>query len=236
MTRQVPSSLDPFRTPIYEIAETARLTGLSAGRVRRWLRGYEYVGGRGHQAPVVRRHHEGHSRDASFLDLIELLYVKRFLERGFSLQFLRKALDEAQHLIGADHPFARSHFYSDGREIYLELESRSPRESRRLLQLLASGQWVIALVILEYAKQIQFDAEGVALCWWPLGKEQPVVLDPTISFGAPVVVSRHVKTSNVYSLYVAERRREKKVADWMQLPIEDVKAAIRFEQQRIRAA
>ena len=236
MTRQVPLSLDPFRTPIYEIAETARLTGLSAGRVRRWLRGYEYVGGRGYQAPVVRRHHEGHSRDASFLDLIELLYVKRFLKCGFSLQFLRKALDEAQHLIDADHPFARSHFYSDGREIYLELEGRSPREGRRLLQLLASGQWVIAPVILEYAKQIQFDAEGVALCWWPLGKEQPVVLDPTISFGAPVVVSRHVKTSNVYSLYVAERRREKKVADWMQLPIEDVKAAIRFEQQRIRAA
>jgi hypothetical protein len=76
--------------PTYSIAEASRLTGISRGRVSRYLRGYRYEGGE--LDPVISRSIPPESTYASFLNLIDLLFIKKFIERGFSLQFIRKAL------------------------------------------------------------------------------------------------------------------------------------------------
>ena len=34
-----------------------------------------------------------------------------------------------------------------------------------------------------YLRRMDFDADGLAERWYPLGRERPVVLDPAISFG-----------------------------------------------------
>ncbi len=56
--------------PTYSIAETSRLTGISRGRVSRYLRGYRYEGGE--LDPVISRSIPAKSTYASFLDLIDL--------------------------------------------------------------------------------------------------------------------------------------------------------------------
>jgi len=232
-------STGPLDAPIYEAAEVARLVGLTPSRVRRWLFGYHYRVGADKrerkQVPVVHREGTERSRYASFLDLIELLSVKSFLDKGLSLQRVRRACDEAASLLRLDHPFARKRFFTSGREIYLEIQSN--QEVTDLLQLLSGGQWVIESIIREFAEQIDFDLESeLASKWWPLGKDEYVVLDPLVSFGAPSIVGRGVKTANVYDLYRAERQRTEVVARWMSLTLAEVDAAVRFEKKQVGLA
>jgi len=164
---------------------------------------------------------------ASFLDLIDLLFVRRFLESGFSLQRIRKALSEAEAIVGGHH-FAQRVYFTDGREIYLRVRGKG---TENLLQLLSGGQWVISDVILGVAKQVDFDqGTGFAQKWYPAGREAGIVIDPRICFGAPTIVGKGVRTSNVYDLFVAEAENPHNVCAWMNLGKEEVEAAVEFEK------
>jgi uncharacterized protein (DUF433 family) len=180
-----------------------------------------------HQQPVIKQKDAEDSGYASFLDLIDLLFVRRFLEHGFSLQKIRKALAEAESIVGGHH-FAHRVYFTDGREIYLRVRNK---EWENLLQLLSGGQWVISEVILHMAKQVDFDEKtGFAEKWYPAGRDGGVVLDPRVCFGAPTIAGKGVRTSNIYDLFVAESGDTKEVSDWMNLRTEEVEAAVQFER------
>lgn len=225
--------------PMYNPTLVGRLVGLTTGRVKRWLEGYNYtyeVGPikqlrEGHKEPIITRTETNFPNYATFLDLIDLLFVKRFLDYGISLQRIRKALDEVKKIIGEDH-FAQRNFFTDGRKIYLQTRN----EADALLELLSGGQWVIAPIIKELAHQIKFDEPtGFAMQWYPLGIEGKIVLDPKISFGEPTIVNKGISTANIYDLYFGERKRLKKVCSWLNLGEEEVKAALFFES-KLKAA
>jgi uncharacterized protein (DUF433 family) len=229
--------VEPLSTPLYNEAFAARLSELTMGRVRRWLRGYDYTYSagqelrQGHMAPIVARAMTSAESYASFLDLVDLLFVKRFLDHGISLQRIRKALAEAERLVGGHH-FAQRSFFTDGRNIFLQVKD----DADALLELLTNGQWVIAPLIKELAHQIDFDRpSGFAQRWYPLGPRGLVVLDPLISFGKPIIVGKGVSTAVVYDNYLAEKKRVRKVSKWMNLDIKEVEAAIAFEE-KLKAA
>jgi len=216
---------------MYPAAEVGRLVRLNSTRVRRWLKGYDYTyeSKRRHQGPVIRREGTKGTTYASFLDLVDLLFVKRFLDHGVSLQKVRRALDEAADILGATH-FARRSFFTDGRNIFLEMEGRG----EAILQLLSGGQWVIAPIIQQLAEQIDFDSPtGMARRWYPMGPDGLVVLDPLVSFGRPTIVGSGVATSNVFDFYVAENKRASAVRDWLGLADEEVEAAVEFERRLV---
>lgn len=221
--------------PRYSPTEAARLVSLRPERVTRWLRGYEYkYSPKGstsskivRQTPVIIKNDAEDSPYASFLDLVDLLFVKRFLDYGFSLQKLRKALIEANSVIGGHH-FAQRCYFTDGREIFLKVRKNG---ADSLLQLQSGGQWVIAEVILQFAKQIDFDRDtGFADRWYPNGKSGRVVLDPRIAFGAPTIVDRGVRTANVFDLFKAEKEQIDRISSWSQLDRRDIIAAVKFER------
>lgn len=224
---------DKLGRPSYSVAEAGRLAGLTAGRVRRWLRGYEYSYGNAirDQPPVL----QGSGIEdpyASFLDLVDLLFVKRFLDHGLSLQKVRRALDEAREILGTKH-FARQTFFTDGGTIFLQLQKGALKEGGdAILELMSGGQWVIAPVIRELARQIDFESpEGLASRWYPLGRNRPVVLDPMVSIGAPSIAGRGVKTINIHDLYVAEDERLEPVRAWWGLTDAEIQAAVDFEHK-----
>jgi len=201
--------------------------GLTAPRVRRWLQGYgySYGGTVRHLPPVLHGGRANGTSYASFLDLVDLLFVKRFLDDGFSLQKVRRALEEAHEILGTRH-FARQKFFADGSSIYLQVRDRG----KAIVELLSGGQWVIAPVIRQLARQIDFEStEGLARRWYPLGREKPVVLDPFVSFGAPSIAGRGVKTANVHDLFVAENESLASVRAWWDLTDSEIEAAVEFE-------
>lgn len=228
---QQPHQTATLDRPTYPAADVGRLVGLTATRVRRWLKGYDYTYAATvhHQAPVVLRVGTKGTSYASFLDLVDLLFVKRFLDHKVSLQKVRRALDEASAILGTTH-FARQSFFTDGHNIFLEVKDRG----EAILQLLSGGQWVIAPIIQQLASQIDFDgSSGVARRWYPRGPEGRIVLDPMVSFGRPTVVGRGIATANVYDFYVAENKRVRVVRDWLGLVEEDVEAAVEFERRLV---
>ena len=225
------SSRDHLHRPSYPAAEAGRLVGLTATRVRRWLTGYSYTYGESvrHQQPVVRRKESGLTSYASFLDLVDLLFVKRFLDSGISLQKVRRALGEAREILGTDH-FARETFFTDGNAIFLQVQEKG----EAILELISGGQWTIASIIQQLAEQIEFEAPGGLACrWHPLGRGMPVVLDPFVSFGAPSIVGRGVTTANIHDLFVAENESLSAVRAWWDLTGAEVEAAVEFELQLV---
>jgi len=214
--------------PMYPAAEAGRLVGLSSDRVRRWLKGYSYRAGKDTRElpPVIRRQASGTSY-ASFLDLVDLLFVKEFLKRGFPLQRIRKALDEAREILGKDH-FARQSFFTNGKNIYFMVKD----EGDAILELLSGGQWAIPEVIKGLGRQIDFDGRSeLARRWFPFGPERLIVLDPLVSFGRPSIVGKGVATSNVFDFFLAEKKDKSAVCEWLALTEEEAEEAIRFEKQ-----
>jgi hypothetical protein len=191
---------DYLSAPAYSPMFAARLVNVRPERVRRWLRGYEYqyapkatrVPVRRRQRPVGRRVGADSAPFASFLDLVDLLFIKGFVEHGISIQKLRRALAEAQQLLGDEH-WARKRFWTDGRDVYLELRDKGDA----LMQLLSGGQWAIAPVITQLADCIDFHVHTeIAERWYPFGRDGHVVVDPVVAFGSPSILGRGIETAN----------------------------------------
>jgi uncharacterized protein (DUF433 family) len=223
-------------TPTYSLIESSQLVGITRWRVARWVHGYEYVYSvgkeqrAGRSASVIRHADEP---QVSFLDLIDLLIVRRLLEKGFTLQYLRSALDEARTLLGTPH-FARSTFYANTKQISLQLE----HGSKYMITLMTGGQSVMAEVVEKLDDRIDFERVtgfNLASRWYPNGRTGLVVVDPQISFGRPTLVGHGVATENIYDLYLGESKRIKPVSEWFQIPGHEIRAAISFQNGLVGA-
>lgn len=228
---------DQYNIPMYYSAEVSRLVDISRFRVRRWLEGYVFTleSGRKRQRPVVQRawQDQVYPHYASFLDLVELLFVKSFLDHGVSLQTLRKALDETKEILGTDH-FAGQSFFTDGKNICLEIKKsvKGKEKGETILELLSGGQWVISSVIKQLAHQIDFDKTTKLACrWYPYEGNNIIVLDPLVSFGRPIIAKKGITTENIYDLFSAEGEEILPVCEWMDLTSKEVEIAVKFEKQ-----
>jgi uncharacterized protein (DUF433 family) len=177
---------------------------------------------------VIKRPIPPESTYASFLDLIDLLFVKRFIERGFTLQYVRKALKDARKYLGTPH-FARNKFFTGSKQIILELPTGS-----EMIALLTGGQEAMNEVIEQVYDKLEFEEVtefGFANRWYPTpeGKQGLIVIDPQVSFGRPAIKGRGIATENVYDLYLGELEKVEPVSNWFQLPRHEVQAAVRFE-------
>jgi hypothetical protein len=190
---------------IYTVAEAARLCVLSQGRVRRWAKGYSFRRGTEirNSPPVVRTSHRVGERGAiglDFLDLIEIRYVKAFIEAGVSWQVLRAAHARAAAMLHAEHPFATKKFYTDGQTILAKL-AEPP-----LLDIMRN-QFVFSRILDRYlagGEGLDFDKQDLALRWWPMGRKGLVVIDSERSFGQPIVSIEGVPTAVLNRAYLAE--------------------------------
>ena len=82
--------------------------------------------------------------------------------------------------------------------------------------------------LLPYLHQLDFE-EGFARRWFPRGRSVPIVLDPEVSFGAPVVAGTGIQTATLSGMIEAGETAES-VAWWYRLGIPLVDAAVHFER------
>jgi uncharacterized protein (DUF433 family) len=210
-------------TGIYTPREVAAFAGIRTRRLKDWLSASGKLG------PIIARE-DDHGPSLTFLDLIEVLFVKSFLDQGVKMRTIHEAAKQAVTLFGHHHPFAVRRFETDGRKIFATLAHKD-KATNSMLDVV-DNQAVFASVLARYIRQIDYDKLGDASRWWPLGKDQPIFADPEFSFGAPLTKSGHVPTYAIHSALEAGDTAEM-VARWFEIPLEEVRAAERFQQGRM---
>lgn len=229
----------PLGTGIYSWREASRLLALRPDRLRRWVSGYTYwlrdaqAGSdrrRKRQAgviqaglPVIRN-----VSALSFHELMELRVVKALVDRGVSLQHVRRAAAVASTRFETRHPFASRRVFTDGRHVFSAVSDHDAAPDVVKWTPAEIDQVIAGPVFDQFLSEIEFDtATSLARRWWPLGRSMPVLLDPSIGFGAPIVMGTGIRTSALAAMARASSARDTAVA--YEIEVAMVEAAVAFE-------
>ncbi len=240
---------------LYTVAEVCRLTGISPGRVRRWMRGYTFVrkGEPRTSPPLILGEYgsnEPGSIALSFMDLVEVRFVDAFLKEGVRWRTLREAHHKAAKDLRATHPFATRKFATDGHSILARI-------GQAAIVDIVGGQLGFHRILKDYLVTGLDFKDQLAVRWWPLGRHRPVVIDASRSFGQPIVNREGVPTAVLHRAYIAESRSQvgltslaepseaaesasgttlhagaiERVARWYDVERRSVRAAVEYELQ-----
>ena len=215
---------------IYSLAEAEALTNTSARSIRRWLLGYRYkIDERYHAMPAVW-HGDIVKVDSqvalSFLDLMEIRFIKAFREHHVSWPAIREAAALACKMFNDGHPFTRGRFRTDGVRIFQQIKE----EGEVKLFDMNRQSWVFNEIVSPslYAG-VEFEHDQVAR-WFPLFPKKSVIIDPKISFGRPTVLRGRVPTEVLAAAATAEGSAVA-AARWYNVSPATVTAAVEFEKR-----
>ena len=214
---------------IYSVPEASRLTKVPAASIHRWVRGYRYrVSDHERKShPVWHPQIEPLDGEVSvgFRDLMEIRFIDAFRKAGVSWNMLRRAAEKAADEFQTSHPFSQKRFRTDGKSVFVELwEEEHSRELRDLVR----DQYAFGRILSPFLKDIEFESDEPRR-WRPDGFKKRIVIDPTRSFGKPIVDREGVPTSAIYGAYNAECDVEL-VARWFEVTVESVRQSIEFER------
>ena len=171
--------------------------------VRRWAFGYKRNRRAGKIAhpPLIQTdlpEIEG-EKALTFIELVELLYIRAFLRAGGSWKTVKTVANVAARMFDSNHPFALRRLYVHPKAVFAGVEESDGREM--LIQLIGHGQHTMPSVVKPYLDELDFDVNDVANRWWPIGRTGGVVIDPRLSFGAPVVEGTGIRARTLADAY-----------------------------------
>lgn len=213
---------------LYSIPVAARLLQESSSTVERWAFGYtrrdiDYPAAIDAEIPPI-----GDSKALSFLELVELMFIQALLSSGLSWSKVREASRVAARLLhGEKHPFATKRWFADPAAIYLQLGQEHGEDI--LVEVAGHAQVSIEPVLHPYLKQLDFDVNGIAQRFFPMGTNSHVVLDPKREFGMPITVNAGVATEMLAGLHRAGDSIAT-IASWYGMDEAEVEAAVRYEE------
>jgi uncharacterized protein (DUF433 family) len=213
---------------LYSFPEAARIIGVESRALRRWAKEYAYIdrGSVRQHTSVIPRHFGKDSDTLSFLELIELLFVKAFRAEGVSMQAIRKAAERAAERFQTPYPFAVKRFDTDGKHIFATLQEEAT--DVELIEELSKGQLAFDRVVKPLFRRLDYKTD--ALRYWPLEHSGRVVLDPKRAFGKPIDSETGIPTEVLFNAVNAEGGQSlENVAAWYEVPLEAVAAAVRYE-------
>lgn len=213
---------------LYTPAEAGRLLHVPAVKIARWLRGHH---ARGHDYKPLWTSQVNLADGRVYLgfrDLMEARIADKFISHGVSPQRVREAIHLAREIVGEDRPLSTDRFRTDGREIFVRVvEMDEHGEERHRLLNLFRRQYEFKQIIEPLLKTIDFDEHGAPFQWWPLGRRENIVVDPTRAFGQPIDSISSVPTA----ILTAAARQEgiEDAARAYKVPQASVKRAVEFE-------
>ena len=207
---------------IYTIPQAAKLLRVNGNLLHYW------VGDRAGTESIIQRTLKSDEL-LTFEELMELHFVKLFLDQKVSLQTIRKAAREAARKFHSEYPFTVKRFDTDGRSIFATLRSEARQVD--LVEELKHGQLVFQQMVKPFFKKLDYRSTDNIERFWPLTKSGRVVLDPNKRFGEPIDAATGVPTEAIFKAFRAgDGQDAPTVAKWFDIPLEAVKAAVQFEQ------
>ncbi len=222
---------DPRQVPIYEVNEAARHLHMSPATLRSWVAGRRTRARDGRMvvsSPIIERPDPSDDR-LSFTNLIEAHVLRALRVRhSVSMSAVRQALQYAERELGVKRLLANKQLRAMPGEIFLQ-------EYNRLMSLDPAGQYAIERVLKDFLERVVHDAEGLPGRLFPFVRPHEgrggrlISIDPRVSFGAPVVARKGIKTEFLAGLYNSGESIED-LARYYDLDEEEVREAIIFER------
>ena len=226
--RSIYGTSDPRDLPAYGIVEAAHYLGIPKSTLRAWAFGQRNSDGRDFRAIIVPA--DPKKRLLSFFNLVEA-HVLDALRRKHEmpLQKVRRALEYLNRVDSGPHLLASKQFATVGLDLFVD-------NYGALLNLSMQGQIEIKELLVAYLKRVDRDARGLPIRLYPYTRrktlEEPraVVIDPTISFGRPVVSGTGIPTAVIADRYKAGESLQELASDYEVPPLQ-IEEAIRCEFQ-----
>ncbi len=215
-----------FTRPLYTYAQADRLTGVPRGTSSRWVKGYKYRSDQGERViqPPMTAGPEGRTEGGvSFFDLVSIKAIDGLRKRKFGARKIREVITFCQDELGVDYPLATRRFKTDRRNIYMHAGDG------QLWEVLGrqKGAQAWDQVLDPFLKDLEYQND-LARRWWPIGRDELVVVDPEYGFGSPVIVNSGLRTE-----LVAERHEvgddPEVIAYDFNLTLEQVESALKME-------
>jgi uncharacterized protein (DUF433 family) len=229
--------INPLARGFYTVRDAARLIEVgSAQRIRGWLNGYA----RRKVGPLLVRDYApiGEAQELSFLDLMEVRFVEHFREIGVKPQTLRQCLETARTRFKEDKPLLKQGVLfiptDDRRKVVVEeVMKPAAKENRdkKLWNLVDRNYEFNDFIEGCLARGLTFDPETeLTATWAPRAREFPeIIIDPAVAYGQPIV-PRRVPTVTLFDAWKAEGQEITAVADWYNVPADQVQMAVEFER------
>ena len=168
--------------PAYRVGDVARYVQTTSQTVAYW----RYGGGQlGPALPGSQRR-----EPLSYMELIEVAFVAFFRNLGLSLQRLRGARTYAAQAFNSEFPFVEYRWKSEGYHLLMDFDQFEQSDDFRVVVADRGGQLAWEDLIEDKFAEFNYEMVGEenwALRWHPVGRLSKVVIDPRISFGAPMV-------------------------------------------------
>jgi uncharacterized protein (DUF433 family) len=215
--------------PAYPLSEAARYVRLSPATLRSWFFGRPYptVKGVSH-FPAVLKPARRKPPTLSFSNLVEA-HVLRSLrtEHGVPLDAVRHALAFAERELEIDQLLLREELRTAGGQLFLDRYGE-------LVNLSASGQLAMRKIFEAHLERVEWGKMRFPVRLYPFvlaqtGGEKPIVIDPRISFGRPVIERAFVSTRAILERIDAGESVGDVARDY-ELPVESIEEAVVFER------
>jgi uncharacterized protein (DUF433 family) len=216
----------PLAAGAYTLPDAARILGQPLASLRRWVSGIPNEAAskpRHHPAGKLASRDIGRDQHIDFYTLIELFTVAELRKAGLSMKTLRQSREELVQSFKTPYPFALKGLLVNGKKLLKELGNEA------LLELGTKGQTVFEEIIKPFCQKIDFDTtSNLASCYYPKGKEVPILVSPNHAFGRPVIKGTNIPTETIACLLRGGETPED-IAFGYQLTVEEIACVQKFE-------
>ncbi|MBI2349965.1 MAG: hypothetical protein HYV00_00505, partial [Deltaproteobacteria bacterium] len=182
--------------PAYGINEAAHYLGIPKATLRSWVLGRPYPTDTGERffRPIIELP-DKEQQLLSFENLVEA-HVLDAIRRVHGVTFwrVRKAMEYLKTKLASKHPLAEQKFATDGVDLFVEVFGQ-------LVNISQEGQLAIKELIEAYLQRVERDSIGAPIRLYPFTRERKpdepkiIVIDPSVSFGRPVLVGTGIATT-----------------------------------------
>lgn len=228
------SNVDLYDEPAYRASEAAHMLALPAGTVKAWSYGQDYwlKDGRKKRFRALIRPADAKAKLLSFNNLCEL-YMLGAIRRHYRVPMpaVRSTVRYLAEKQQGSRPLLAAEFLTNGIHLFIEHAGAVVNTSRQ-------GQTALSAEFERELQRVSRNARGTPVQLFPATRDAPaladqprfVVIDPTLSFGRPVLVDAGVRTDIIQDRFLAGDSPREMAEDYgVDEPL--ILEALRFEQR-----